>query len=94
MTGITSGATALISSPPLRDSFVSRTRRAHGCFTIGGTSATVHSTRRDGQALSVTVTVGASALQLVGAMTPTQARTMAKALTAAASAVERQGGAR
>jgi hypothetical protein len=63
---------------------------------MGNATAAVHSTRHRDHALGVTVTVGTDALQLTGAMTPTQARNMAKALTSAADAAERQqqGGAR
>jgi hypothetical protein len=57
---------------------------------VGDQLATIDSSRRAGEALPVTLTVGAGSLQLTGAMTPTQARTMAKALTSAADAVERQ----
>jgi hypothetical protein len=95
MAAIEWGAPAPTSPTLAPSQRLSRTRCAHGFFTIGGLSAAVHSTRRLGKTQGVTVTVGGDALQLTGALTPTQARSMAKALTLAAEAVDRlQGGAR
>ena len=83
------------SLPLIPSTTTTRTRRLHGALTIGTASATVHSTRRGADTLGVTVTVAAEALQLTGGLTPTQARSMARALIAAADAAERaQGGAR
>lgn len=67
----------------------SRTRRAHGFLSVGGTTATVHSTRRADNALGVSIRIGGAELQVLSAMTPTQARSLARALTSAADAIER-----
>lgn len=66
----------------------SRTRRNHGAFTLGGQLACVYSTRRTGQARGVSIELGGAELLLRGAMTPTQARHLAQALSAAADAAE------
>lgn len=72
-----------------------RTRRHHGAFTLGGQLACVYSTRRAGQCYGVGFELGAGTLQLASSMTPAQARSMARALSAAADAAEAvvQGGA-
>ena len=97
MTGISPGASPAPTSSPHapRDKQGSRARRPHGFISMGTTTAVVHSTRKADQALSVSVTVGTGALQLAAAMTPTQARSMARALMSAAEAVDhRDGGVR
>lgn len=72
-----------------------RTRRNHGVFMLGSELASVYSSRRETDGRGVILTVGAGALVLNGAMTPTQARSLARALEAAASAVQtRLGGVR
>ena len=71
-----------------------RTRRNHGCCLIGGQLASVYSSRRGGDGLGVTLTIGSGAFVLSGGMTPAQARSLARALTLAASAADAQGGAR
>ena len=94
MAGTSPGVSTPTSTPPARDPRVSRTRTrvGHCAIGIGGGTLQVFSSRERGTPLGVTVAVGGTALQLTGAMTPTQARTMARALTAAADAVERQQG--
>ena len=72
----------------------SRTRRNHGVFLLGHELASVYSSRRasaDLERLGVSMSVGAGSLVLTGSMTATQARAMARALMAAAAAVESQG---
>ena len=94
MAGIPMGAPAPTSTPPARDPRASRTRTrvGHCAIGVGGGTLQVFSSRERGAPRGVTVTVGTDALQLTGAMTPTQARSMAKALASAADAVERQQG--
>lgn len=71
-----------------------RTRRNHGAFNVGGQLACVYSTRRAGQCYGVSFELGAGTLLLSSSMTPTQARQMARALSAAADAADlAQGGA-
>ena len=71
-----------------------RTRRNHGAFNVGGQLACVYSTRRAGKCYGVSFELGAGTLLLASSMTPTQARQMARALSAAADAAELvQGGA-
>ncbi len=70
-----------------------RTRRNHGCCLIGGQLASVYSSRRGGDGLGVTLTIGSGAFVLSGGMTPAQARSLAKALTLAAGAADAKGGA-
>jgi hypothetical protein len=65
-----------------------RTRRNHGVFLFGNELATVYSSRRESDGLGVTMTVGSGSLVLTGGMTPTQARAMARALSAAADAAD------
>ena len=82
--------------PPLRlVPSASRTRRNHGAFALGGELACVYSTRRAGACYGVSFELGAGTLKLASAMTPGQARAMARALTAAADAAElaQEGGA-
>lgn len=102
MAGQSLGAPAPLSSPvplpapqraPLRVMASSRTRRNHGVFLLGSELASVYSSRRAADGQGVCMTVGNGSLVLTGSMTPTQARAMARALTAAASAAEAQGGA-
>ena len=66
----------------------SRTRRNHGVFMLGDELATVYSSRRAADALGVSMAVGTGSLVLTGSMTPRQARAMAGALMAAATAAE------
>lgn len=65
-----------------------RTRRNHGVFLVGNELATVCSSRRGAGGFGVLLQVGRGALMLNGTMTPSQARTMARALTVAAQAAE------
>ena len=80
---------------PLRVVTSTRTRRNHGVFMLGDELATVYSSRRESGGLGVTLSVGCGTVMLTGSMTPTQARAMARALCAAAIAVDavQQGGA-
>lgn len=103
MAGTSHGATAPVSvasvSTPLRAPYrvpaSSRTRRNHGVFLLGNELATVYSSRRELDDLGVTLTVGNGPLLLTGSITPAQARAMACALVAAATAAEavQKGGA-
>jgi hypothetical protein len=65
-----------------------RTRRNHGVFLVGRELASVYSSRRGTGGLGVTMTIGNGPLQLSGSMSPAQARNLARALAAAAAAVE------
>ena len=65
-----------------------RTRRNHGAFTLGGQLACVYSSRRVGQCYAVGFELGAGTLKLASTMTPAQARSMARALSAAADAAD------
>ena len=66
----------------------SRTRRNHGVFLLGSELATVYSSRRASDGHGVSMAVGAGSMVVTGSMTATQARAMARALMAAASATE------
>jgi len=74
----------------------SRMRRNHGVFLLGHELASVYSSRSrrsGGDGLGVSMSVGAGSMVLTGSMTAIQARAMARALMAAAEAVETaQGG--
>ena len=71
-----------------------RTRRHHGAFTLGGHLACIYSTRRADACYGVSLELGAGTLSLSARFTPGQARAMARALLAAAAAVEQvEGGA-
>ena len=65
-----------------------RTRRHHGAFTLGGHLACVYSTRRADACFAVGFELGAGTLNLAARFTPGQARAMARALLAAAAAVD------
>lgn len=101
MAGASTGALAPNSLPrsstsqrsPRRVIAVSRTRCNHGVFLLGNELATVYSSRRSAESLGVSMSVGSGSLVLTGSMTANQARAMARALVAAASAAEQQGGA-
>ena len=71
----------------------SRTRLNHGVFQLGNDLASVYSSRRASGGHGVSMSVGTGSLVLTGSMTASQARAMARALIAAASAVETQQGA-
>lgn len=102
MAGQPSGATAPTASPstlrasaPLHlvpsasgSSTSTRTRRHHGAFTLGGQLACVYSTRRADACYGVSFELGAGTLSLSARFTPGQARAMARALLAAAAAVD------
>lgn len=70
----------------------SRTRRNHGTFVLGGHLACVYSSRQASRCYGVSFEVGAGTLVVNGSMTPAQARSMARALNAAADAVEQVSG--
>ena len=99
MAGQHLGAPALLSPAsvpapqraPHRVMASSRTRRNHGVFLLGDELATVYSSRRASDGHGVSMAVGAGALVLTGTMSATQARAMACALIAAASAADAQG---
>jgi hypothetical protein len=65
-----------------------RTRRNHGAFTLGGQLACVYSARGAGKCYGVSFELGAGTLSLAARMTAGQARNMARALLAAADAVD------
>lgn len=67
----------------------SRTRCNHGTFMLGGQLAAVYSTRSAGQCYGIRFELGTSTLSVDAAMTASQARSMARALLAAAAAVDR-----
>lgn len=76
-----------------------RSKRNHGAFSLGGHLGCIYSERRAGVCYGVRLEVGAGTLQLAADMTATQARGLARALLAAAAAVDgvqadlRKGGA-
>jgi hypothetical protein len=78
----------LVPSASARSSASTRTRRHHGAFTLGAHLACVYSTRRAGACYGVSFEVGAGTLALSAGMTAGQARSMARALLAAAAAVD------
>jgi hypothetical protein len=97
MAGTTQGAPAPLSiassnptpqRTPRRVISSTRTRRNHGVFLIGSELATVYSSRREVDGLGVTMSVGNGSLMITTSMTSTQARAMARALEAAAAAVD------
>lgn len=98
MAGLTLGARSPAASSPLPSpaqrtlrrapAASSRTRFNHGVFQVGDELATVCSSRRQDDGLGVLLQLGHGALMLSGAMTPAQARLMAKALMAASHAAE------
>jgi len=80
-------------APHLVHSTSSRTRRNHGTFLLGGQLAAVYSARGAGKRFGVSFEVGAGALCVDARMTAGQARNIATALLAAATAVDgTQGG--
>ena len=78
----------LVPSASARSSASTRTRRHHGAFTLGGHLACVYSTRRADACFAVGFELGAGTLNLAARFTPGQARAMARALLAAAAAVD------
>ena len=78
----------LVPSASARSSASTRTRRHHGAFTLGGHLACVYSTRRADACYGVSFELGAGTLSLSARFTPGQARAMARALLAAAAAVD------
>jgi hypothetical protein len=65
-----------------------RTRRNHGAFTLGGQLACIYSARRADACYGVSLELGAGTLTLAARFTAGQARAMARALLAAAAAVD------
>lgn len=65
-----------------------RTRCNHGTFMLGGQLAAVYSTRSAGKCYGIRFELGTSTLHVDADMTPGQARSMARALLAAAAAVD------
>lgn len=69
-----------------------RTRRNHGCITLGGDLAAVYSLRTAADSgRAVLLELGGAVLSLSAPMTPAQARQLARALSAAAGAAEPAG---
>lgn len=93
MAGTPLGASSPTSSPQRTLHLVpsTRTRRNHGTFLLGGHLASVYSSRQASRCYGVSFEIGAGTLVVNGSMTPAQARSMARALNAAADAVEQQG---
>ena len=69
-----------------------RTRCNHGTFMLGGQLAAVYSTRSAGKCYGIRFELGTSTLHVDADMTPGQARSMARALLAAAAAVDQVQG--
>lgn len=65
-----------------------RTRCNHGTFMLGGQLAAVYSTRSAGKCYGIRFELGTHTLHVDADMTPGQARSMARALLAAAAAVD------
>lgn len=76
--GPTAGARAPVQS---------RTRTCHGFFSLGKAPGAIYSSRREGDA-TVTIDIGAEGLVATGRMSAVQARSIARALLAAAEAVD------
>lgn len=90
MAGTPLGETSPNSSPQrtLHIAPSTRTRRNHGAFVLGGHLACVYSSRQASRCNGVSFEIGADTLTLAGAMTPAQARNLARALSAAADAAD------
>jgi hypothetical protein len=90
MAGSPLGASSPNSSPQRTLHIVpsSRTRRNHGVFVLGGHLACIYSARRASRCYGVSFEIGAGTLVVNGSMTAAQARGMARALAAAADAVD------
>ncbi len=94
MAGNPSGASAHFSlsrfpsqTPVHHAPATSRSRRLHGVFSLAGDqAAAIYSTRRGGDAQAVMLEIGIGNQRLSGALTPGQARAMARALLVAAEA--------
>lgn len=65
-----------------------RTRRNHGVFLLSGELLCVYSTRRRHGDAGVSVAIGNGPFNLVGDLSPTQARNLAQALLTAAAAAD------
>ena len=65
-----------------------RTRCNHGTFMLGGQLAAVYSARSAGKCYGIAFELGAGTLSVDARMTAGQARSMARALLAAAAAVD------
>ncbi|MFT3820475.1 MAG: hypothetical protein QM750_23160 [Rubrivivax sp.] len=78
------------SNPPPNPFTTTRTRRRHGTFVLAGRMAIVTSSRRQGEALAIGLEIGPDGELLRGLITPAQARSIARALSAAADAVDLQ----
>ena len=88
MAGATSG-TAPTSRRTLRlVPNTTRTRRCHGVFIAGDKLAVVYSSRRGGADSGVLLELGHDVVEQRWNITPAQARAMARALSAAAHAVD------
>lgn len=69
-----------------------RTRRNHGTFMLGGQLAAVYSMRSAGKCYGIRFELGASTLRVDAHMTTGQARSLVRALLAAAAAVDQVQG--
>jgi hypothetical protein len=98
MAGISLGTPVPVLSPSPRSPqpalqlvpAATRRRRNHGAFLLGGHLACVYSTRSVSRCYGISFEIGAGTLTLASAMTPAQARGLARALGAAADAVDLQ----
>jgi hypothetical protein len=79
---------------PLSLLSTSRTRRNHGVFAAGDAIASVYSSRRAGSLRGVCLEFDSGSVEISGSMTSTQARSLARALMAAAVAADMAGGVR
>ena len=68
-----------------------RTRCNHGTFMLGGQLAAVYSARSGGKCYGIQLELGAGTLSVDARMTAGQARSMARALLAAAAAIDGAG---
>ncbi len=84
MAGTPSGAAAPTPSKPT----ISRTRCCHGFFTLGTVPGAIFSSRRGDDIAGVIVDLGRGGTVATGRMSSTQARSAARALLAAAEAVD------
>lgn len=69
-----------------------RTRCNHGTFMLGGQLAAVYSTRSTGKCYGIRFELGSATLSVDAHMTTGQARSLARALLAAAAAVDQVQG--
>ncbi len=93
--GAHASETSPVNDPALRTLYrvpaSSRTRLSHGTFLIGDQLGSIYSSRRGGDRQAVVFQVGTGPLHISCSITPRHARTMARALLAAANALDAKG---